>query len=74
MTVAIALFTMVNMSAFETGACFNPTVGITFTTMEYARDGYLYYELKDYLLAYALAPNLGGILAALWFVIPASRV
>jgi glycerol uptake facilitator-like aquaporin len=70
LTIAITLFGLVSMAALQTGACFNPTIGITFTIMEFARSVALGDALIKYIIAYILGPLTGAIAAALWLLFP----
>ena len=54
------------MASDQTGACLNPTIGITFMTMEYASSIALGDKFIHLLAAYVGGPFSGGILAALW--------
>jgi len=68
LTIALTLFGLVCMASADTGACFNPTIGITFTIMEYAKDLQLGESLSHYIVAYFFGPITGAILAALWLI------
>lgn len=70
LTIALTLYGLVSMSQLQTGACFNPTIGISFTIMEFARSVTLGDSLIKYIIAYIFGPLTGGILAALWLLFP----
>ena len=65
-TWALTLFAIVCMASDQTGACLNPTIGITFMIMDYAATKSLVDKLIHLLIAYVFGPFLGGILAAIW--------
>lgn len=54
------------MASDQTGACLNPTIGITFMIMQYASSKQLADKWIHLLIAYVFGPLAGGILAALW--------
>ena len=70
LTIALTLYGLVSMASLQTGACFNPTIGITFTTMEFFRNLQLGDTLIKYIIAYIFGPLTGAIMAALWLLFP----
>lgn len=66
LTIAFTLYGLVSMIADQTGACLNPTIGITFMLSEVAAGIALADKTIHLLLAYVFGPFTGGVFAALW--------
>lgn len=74
LSIALVLSCLVYLGGTVEGACFNPTIGITFTTMEYANNKRIADKVIKYIIAYVFGPLCASVLVGLWMLFPATLV
>jgi glycerol uptake facilitator-like aquaporin len=73
-TIALTLMAVAGMIGGTSGGCFNPTIGLTETTMMMIFDPEIESQYFKYMVVYIFGPLAGGILAAIYFVLIPLRV
>ena len=74
LAIAITLATVAGMVGASSGGCFNPTIGLTETTIMMAINPTLEGQYFKYSVVYIFGPLFGGILAAFYTYYIAFRV
>ena len=66
MTVILTLYVLIDMDASDSGACFNPTIGITVSTFQEVFSNEVEAPYFKYIIAYIFGPLTGAVLTALF--------
>jgi glycerol uptake facilitator-like aquaporin len=74
LVVAITLFCIASMIGAEDGGCFNPTIGLTESTMMLLTDYTQESSYFKYIVAYIFGPLAGGFFAAIFTYYVALRI